>query len=308
MWAMCFPDCFPYGDGVFGLPRAETLTFQQWSSMLMEREELSYNVTRESMIAAKCWFAKAALSLRAVPNAKRSFQDMRREMDQGETRHFRKRSEEEACTCVQCSAALQRFELPKQRRWGRNRDILACYYDSWRRMEMIRRAKAHVKRNGYHEKLEKICGATAEQIEAAMSFVGENGSVRDVLRSPDCDPGLKEALAELLVFTTDVVGTDGARAKLRHEMNGYTLAFGAAGGFLTPNMSDVRSSLVVVLHGGGVDERFEVNILDECPTMPSARDMMQIVAEDPVAQARARASKQNTSSLLQTHQRAIVNH
>ena len=27
-WAMCFPQCFPYGDGVFGLPRANALTFQ----------------------------------------------------------------------------------------------------------------------------------------------------------------------------------------------------------------------------------------------------------------------------------------
>jgi hypothetical protein len=237
------------------------------------------------MIATKCWFAQEALSSQHVTVSKRSFQEIRREMDQEETQLFRKPAEEEACTCVQCTAAIQAFQLPQQRRFVKNRDVLCCSNDSWRRMEMIRRAKAHVKRTGYHEKLEKICGATAEQIEVAMGFVGESGSVRDVLRSPDCDPGLKEALVELQVFTTEVVGTDGARAKLRHEENGYILAFGAAGGFLTPNMSDVRSSLVVVLHGGGVDERFEVNLFDECPTMPSARDMMQIVAEDPVAQA-----------------------
>ena len=29
-----------------------------------------------------------------------------------------------------------------------------------------------------------------------------------------------------------------------------------------------------------------MNLLDECPRMPSARDMLQVVAEDPVAQAR----------------------
>ena len=285
MWAMGFPDCFPYGDGVFGLPRAEPLTFQQCADMHLIREELSYSVTRESMIAAKRWFAQDAPSSRDVPDSKRSFQEMRRAMDQEETQLFRKLAEEEACTCVQCSAARQAFEPPMQRRWGQNRDLLCCDYDSWRRMEQIRRAKAHVKRSGYHEKLEKICSATAEQIETAMRFVGENGSIRDVLRSPESDPGLKEALAELMVFTTEVVGTDGARAKLRHEQNGYGLAFGHAGGFLTPNMSDVRSPLLVVLHGGGVDERFEVNLLDECPTMPSARDMLQIVAQDPVAQA-----------------------
>ena len=56
------------------------------------------------------------------------------------------------------------------------------------------------------------------------------------------------------VFTTEVVGSDGARAKLRHEQNGFCLMFGPAGGFLTPNMSDVRSPLVVQLHGGGVED------------------------------------------------------
>ena len=34
------------------------------------------------------------------------------------------------------------------------------------------------------------------------------------------------------------------------------------------------------------EERYEVNLLEECPRMPSARDMLQVVAEDPVAQAR----------------------
>ncbi len=86
-------------------------------------------------------------------------------------------------------------------------------------------------------------------VSDAISCVGERGSVRDVLRSPGCDPELKEALAELMVFTTEAVGTDGARAKLRHEQKGFGLAFGSAGGFLTPSFAEVRSPLVVVLHG-----------------------------------------------------------
>ena len=130
-------------------------------------------------------------------------------------------------------------------------------------MEQIRLARAHVQRSGYQKKLEMICNASAEKVEAAMCCVGENGSVRDVLRSTDCDPELKEALAELMVCTTDVVGSDGARAKLRHEQNGFALAFGAAVGFLTPNVNDVRNPLSVVLHGGGTEERYEVHLLDK---------------------------------------------
>ena len=93
-------------------------------------------------------------------------------------------------------------------------------------MDQIKRARVHVRRSGHHQKLERICNASAEKVDAAIACVGAGGTIRDVLRSNACEPELKEALAELMVFTTDVVGTDGARARLRHEQNGFCLAFG----------------------------------------------------------------------------------
>ena len=189
-WAMCFPHCFPYGDGVFGLPRAKTLTFQQCEFMHLLREELEYDVLPEMLEVAREWFAGSAFSREGPLNA---------------------------CQCVQCTRACQPFTAPKQSRWGRDRELGCSSFDSWRRMEQIHLARAHVQRSGYQKKLEIICNASAEKVEAAMCCVGENGSVRDVLRSTDCDPELKEALAELMVCTTDVVGSDGARAKPRHE-------------------------------------------------------------------------------------------
>ena len=45
-----------------------------------------------------------------------------------------------------------------------------------------------------------------------LACVGEHGTLRDVLRSVDCDADLKEPMAELMVFTTEVVGSDGAGA------------------------------------------------------------------------------------------------
>ena len=261
-WSMCFPHCFPYGDGVFGLPRIQSLSFQQWAQMLLLREELAYELLPEDRKSSDEWFG-------SVPCANGLAE-----------------TESLECKCLQCTHCAQPFEPPHQGRWGRDRELVCCLYDSWRRMEQIRLAKAHVKRSGYHAKLERICNATPEMIDAAMRHVGERGNVRDVLRSADADPLLKEALSELMVFTTEVVGTDGARARLRHEENGFVLAFGPSSGFLTPNFTDVRSPLVVCLHGGGVQERYEINLLDECPQMPSAREMLQVVAEDPVAQAR----------------------
>ena len=259
-WSMCFPHCFPYGDGVFGLPRAAPLTFQQWAHMLILREELEYQVCpRDKEMAERYFDAGVATGPDATS---------------------------QRCACAQCTSPFRTFQPPRQPRWGRDRELVCCLYDHWRRMEQIRLAKAHVRRSGFHYKLERICNASSDMIAAAIDCVGENASIRRVLLSPQCDPLLKEALSELMVFTTEVVGSDGARARLRHEQNGYGLAFGPSCGFLTPNFADVRSPLVVLLHGGGLQERYEINLLDECPRMPSAREMLQLVAEDPVAQAR----------------------
>ena len=69
-------------------------------------------------------------------------------------------------------------------------------------------------------------------------------------------------------------------------------------GFLTPNVADVRNPLVVMLHNGcvsatdggltpeGESEKFVVNLLEEEPSMPNAARMLEILAENPVAQAR----------------------
>ena len=152
-------------------------------------------------------------------------------------------------------------------------------------MEQIRRAKAHVARPGFKEKLDRICNASAEKIEVAMQGL-TNPSVKDILLSTHADEDVKVALTELMVFTSEVIGSDGARARLRHEQNGYALMFGQAGGFLTPNMADVRSPLVLVLHGAGGEERHVVDLFAEEPEMPNAREMLNIIAADPVAQAR----------------------
>ena len=85
-----------------------------------------------------------------------------------------------------------------------------------------------------------ITQASADKIDAAISSLGANASVREVLRAPEVDADVKASLTELMVFTSGVLGSDGARARLRHEQNGYALMFGASGAFLTPNLADTR--------------------------------------------------------------------
>ena len=101
----------------------------------------------------------------------------------------------------------------------------------------------------------------------------------------------------------DVVGTDGARQLLRHEQTGDVLRFGGLGAFLTLNVADTRHPLVVLLHAGwlndvtgaanrvglsddGKYEGYSIDLLSGCPDMPKYEEMIRIVAQNPVAQAR----------------------
>ena len=232
------------------------MTFQQCVSYHLVREELAYDVAVDAESSG------AAGRVSVGPRGKR-------------------------CSCKQCvGAPIGPFRPPQQPRWAADTDLLCCYYDSWRRMELIKRARAHVVRAGFQERLERVCGASADKIDAAICSLGANATVKDVLRAPDVDRDVKDALAELMVFTSDVLGSDGARARLRHEQNGYALMFGGSGGFLTPNVADTRSPLMVYLHGAGGGETYTIDLLNEEPRIPSAREMLHVIARDPVAQAR----------------------
>ena len=146
--------------------------------------------------------------------------------------------------------------------------------------------------------LKVICNTTAQEIAQAFEELGTKAGIRDVMCSKRAPANLKEALSNVLLFSSDVVGSDGARQQLRHEQTGDMLRFGGIGGFLTPNVADTRHPIVVVLHAdvlnhssGGLNddgklEPYSVDLLDECPNMPAAEEMLKIIARDPVAQAR----------------------
>ena len=56
-----------------------------------------------------------------------------------------------------------------------------------------------------------------------MAALGENANLGDVMRSSVVDANIRDALSQLLFFSSEVVGTDGARQQLRHEQNGAML-------------------------------------------------------------------------------------
>jgi hypothetical protein len=71
--------------------------------------------------------------------------------------------------------------------------------------------------------------------------------------------------------------------------------YGSAHLFVTPNLADIRSPLLLQLHLQGADGTVEdcevaLDWTNEMPSMPTAAAMRRIVAMDPVSQARCFAS------------------
>eukprot|EP00435_Cladocopium_sp_Y103_P023726 s4406_g5.t1 len=135
-------------------------------------------------------------------------------------------------------------------------------------MEMVRLASAHVKRTKFKQSLHAVLQCTSDRLRAAVTALGDNANLGDVMRSSVVDTNIRDALSQLLFFSSEVVGADGARQQLRHEQNGAMLM------------------LLVGLNKEGMSERFVVSLLDECPAMPTASRMLEMLAENPVAQAR----------------------
>lgn len=76
---------------------------------------------------------------------------------------------------------------------------------------------------------------------------------------------------------------------LRHQIMGSMIRFGPVGAFITPNVNDLGHPLVVKIHGqcNGQDAReYVVDLLQGEPDVPSKRDMLMMIAKDPMSQTR----------------------
>ena len=169
----CFPELFPYGDGVYGLPRDTPLTFREWASYLLDRVELEYEAADE---------LEGSGLVPAAP-----------------------------------------FQPPSIPRWQADFNFLAVASDSWKRVEMVRLASGHVRRKKFKDSLRVVLDCTSAKLAAALRQLGDHATIGDVMRSPASEHSIRDAMSQLLFFSADVVGTDGARQQLRHEQNGAML-------------------------------------------------------------------------------------
>lgn len=115
------------------------------------------------------------------------------------------------------------FQPPNILRWQAGLNFLAVVSDSWKRMEMVRLASAHVKRKKFKDSLRVVLDCTSAKLASALRQLGDHATIGDIMRSAASDSRIRDAISQLLFFSAEVVGTDGARQQLRHEQNGAML-------------------------------------------------------------------------------------
>ena len=70
---------------------------------------------------------------------------------------------------------------------------------------------------------------------------------------------------------------------------GSMMRFGPVGAFVTPNVNDLGHPLVVKIHrqcNGAEDAEHYLDLLEDAPNIPSKRDMLCMIAKDPLSQIR----------------------
>ena len=144
--ANSFQSCSPMAMLVSAC-RVEPVSFRQCASLHLLREELSFQVTPNNMQQAQLWALQGEDDA-ILENATHCTSA--------------------PCGCAQCIRAVMPFKPPSQTRCDANRELLCRYYDSWRCMGQIHKAKGHVTRLGFHERLQQACLPSAKTIDAVI--------------------------------------------------------------------------------------------------------------------------------------------
>ena len=141
-----------------------------------------------------------------------------------------------------------------------------------------------MQRRGFSEHCRIIAGVEPEMLLKAIALKGEKADLREVMRDPAVDAKLKQALGDVMITTSDIIGMEGYRSQIRHRGHAAGWHYGNATLFVTPNLADTRASLLLQLHGK--QYQLSVKLDDEMPELETANEMRRILASDPVAQAK----------------------
>ena len=84
----------------------------------------------------------------------------------------------------------------KQPRWSSHVAFRFVLYDCWRRSEIMKKARIHVRKKGFQQNLKLVAKTSAEHLRHAMSIIGNASSVHQVAMDDRIDPALRRALKE----------------------------------------------------------------------------------------------------------------
>ena len=168
--------------------------------------------------------------------------------------------------------------------WFCKAAFLPLANDVQRRLQLLQKSKAHVQRRGFSEHCRIIAGVEPEMLLKVIALQGEKADLREVMRDPAVDAKLKQALGDVMITTSDIIGMEGHRSQIRHRGHAAGWHYGNATLFVTPNLADTRASLLLQLHGK--QYQLSANLDDEMPELETANEMRRILASDPAAQAK----------------------
>ena len=80
-----------------------------------------------------------------------------------------------------CSKSARQQSPLRQPRWSAHTAFRFVIYDVWRRIEILRKAKLHVRKKGFQQNLRLIASTSAEQIREAVQTVGDVSTLRNVM-------------------------------------------------------------------------------------------------------------------------------
>lgn len=161
-WTRQFPDLFCYGDGAFGLNRRTNMTFQLWAKMILTRTELDYMPWTEGEVS--CPASSQRIGEREGP-------------------------------CLAC-LNIERRPRQKQPRWSAHTVFRFVVYDTWRRSEILKKARMHVRKKGFQQNLQLVAKTSAAHIHEAMSIIGSANSMQHLAQDVRVDAALRRALKD----------------------------------------------------------------------------------------------------------------
>ena len=156
---------------------------------------------------------------------------------------------------------------------------LHILHSFWRVTETTKSVHTFLKTPGAFGVARAIADITPEKLEEYMLTSEREGrpvSLQRLQADKDAPTSLKQGVNCLHQATAQLIGSNGHRRLLHQEGVAYTLRFGPALIFTTPNLADAKQPMLLIVQGE--EFAFDTNVV------ASYREMVTRLASDPVGQ------------------------